>query len=95
MSKERWKCPYHECKQECSRYWNLKRHIKRLHNGIGMPVKHKLKANNAHLQPEIEQTSKRQKYGSNYRRLLSMSINIHPSMTSVLQMKSLAKNKTR
>ena len=78
MSKERWKCPYPECKQECSRYGNLKRHIKRLHNGIGMPVKHKSTANNAHLQPEIEETSKRQKYGSNYRPL-PFQVNKHSS----------------
>ena len=57
MSKERLKCPYHECKQECSWYWNLMRHIKRFHNGIGMPVKQKSTDNNAHLQPEIEETS--------------------------------------
>ena len=30
---------------------------KRFHNGIGVPVKQKLTANNAHLQPEIEETS--------------------------------------
>jgi hypothetical protein len=65
MTKESWKCPYYECKQECSRNWNLKRHIERFHNGIGMPVKHKSKANNAHLQPEIEEMSKMQKYGNN------------------------------
>ena len=57
MSKERLKCPYHECKQESSWYWNLMRHIKRFHNGIGMPVKQKSTDNNAHLQPEIEETS--------------------------------------
>ena len=55
MSKEPWKCPYYECKQECPRNWNLKRHIKRFHNGIGVPVKHTLKANNAHLQPAVQQ----------------------------------------
>jgi hypothetical protein len=78
MSKERWKCPYPECKQECSRYWNLKRHIKRFHNGIGMPVKHKSTGNNAYFQPEIEQTSKRQKYGSNCRPL-PFPVNKHSS----------------
>ena len=78
MSKECWKCPYHECKQECPRHWNLKRHIKRLHNGIGMPVLHKSTGNNAHLQREIEETSKRQKCGSNYRPL-PYPVNKHSS----------------
>src|SRR5688572_11041603 len=78
MSKERWKCPYHECKQECPRHWNLKRHIKRLHNGIGMPVKHKSTGNNAHLQQEIEETSMTQKCGSNYRPL-PYPVNKHSS----------------
>jgi hypothetical protein len=55
MSKESWKCPYYECKQECPRNYNLKRHIERFHNGIGVPVTHKLKANNAHLQPAVQQ----------------------------------------
>ena len=78
MNKERWKCPYHECKQECPRHWNLKRHIKRFHNGIGMPVKHKSTGNNAHLQREIEETSMRQKCGSNYRPL-PYPVNKHSS----------------
>jgi hypothetical protein len=54
------------------------RHIKRTHNGIGMPVKQKSTVNNAHLQPEIEETFKRQKCGSNYCPL-SYPVNKHSS----------------
>ena len=78
MNKEPWKCPYHECKQECPRHWNLKRHIIRIHNGIGMPVKHKSTGNNAHLQREIEETSKWQKCDSDYRPL-PYPVNKHSS----------------
>jgi hypothetical protein len=39
MAREPWKCPYANCKLECSRRWNLERHIIRLHGGEGGPVK--------------------------------------------------------
>jgi hypothetical protein len=41
MAREPWKCPHADCKQECGREWNLKRHIIRKHGGEGMPVKNK------------------------------------------------------
>jgi hypothetical protein len=41
MAREPWKCSHTDCKQECSRKGNLKRHIRRLHNGVGIPVKNK------------------------------------------------------
>lgn len=41
MAKEYWKCPYADCKQECSRHWNMVRHIKSKHAGLGKPVKEK------------------------------------------------------
>ena len=34
---EKWQCP--NCPQTSSRYWNLKTHIRRKHNGIGQPKK--------------------------------------------------------
>jgi hypothetical protein len=39
--KEKWKCPYFHCKQECGRRSNMVRHIDRLHGGLGDPVKEK------------------------------------------------------
>jgi hypothetical protein len=36
-STEKWQCP--NCPQMSSRYWNLKTHIRRKHNGIGQPKK--------------------------------------------------------
>lgn len=39
MDKEKWKCPYAGCTQECSRHSNMVRHIFRLHGGPGDPVK--------------------------------------------------------
>ena len=44
MARETWKCPYADCKQECSRKWNLQRHIIRSHGGEGKPVKNKSSA---------------------------------------------------
>lgn len=41
MAREPWKCPHADCKQECGRGWNLKRHIIRKHKGEGIPVKNK------------------------------------------------------
>jgi hypothetical protein len=41
MARETWKCPYADCKQECSRKGNLQRHIIRRHGGEGKPVKNK------------------------------------------------------
>jgi hypothetical protein len=41
MGREPWKCPHANCKQESARFWNLMRHIKRLHKGEGIPVKNK------------------------------------------------------
>ena len=41
MARETWKCPYTDCKQESSRYWNLVRHIDRQHGGERVPVKNK------------------------------------------------------
>jgi hypothetical protein len=41
MGRETWKCPHPNCNQESSRFWNLMRHIKRFHNGEGIPVKNK------------------------------------------------------
>jgi hypothetical protein len=41
MGRESWKCPYPNCNQGSSRYWNLMRHIDRLHNGGVIPVKNK------------------------------------------------------
>jgi hypothetical protein len=41
MVREPWKCSHTDCKQECSRKGNLKRHIRRLHKGVGIPVKNK------------------------------------------------------
>lgn len=41
MAKEPWKCSHADCKQECSRKENLKRHIMRKHKGDGIPVKNK------------------------------------------------------
>jgi hypothetical protein len=78
MSKEPWKCPY-DCYTECSRHWNLKRHIERKHNGIGMPVKQKSSAHKVHLQPEIEHMSKG-KYGSNPRSL--PYVNKNPTLSN-------------
>jgi hypothetical protein len=34
---DKWQCP--NCPQTSSRYWNLKTHIRRKHNGIGQPKK--------------------------------------------------------
>lgn len=39
MAREPWKCPHADCKRECSRGWNMERHIKRKHKGEGVPVK--------------------------------------------------------
>jgi hypothetical protein len=39
--KEKWKCPYFSCTQECGRHSNMVRHIDRLHVGLGNPVKEK------------------------------------------------------
>jgi hypothetical protein len=44
MAKEPWKCPHADCKRECSRRGNLRRHIIRLHGGEGEPVKNKSSA---------------------------------------------------
>jgi hypothetical protein len=41
MGREPWKCPHPNCNQESGRFWNLMRHINRLHNGAGNPVKNK------------------------------------------------------
>lgn len=41
MAREPWQCPYHDCKQECNRRWNLERHIAGQHGGDGKPVKYK------------------------------------------------------
>jgi hypothetical protein len=41
MGREPWKCSHADCKQESSRFWNLMRHIRRLHKGEGIPVKNK------------------------------------------------------
>lgn len=41
MAREAWKCPYDDCDAQSGRYWNLKRHIERLHDDIGLPVKSK------------------------------------------------------
>jgi hypothetical protein len=76
MSKEPWKCPY-DCDRECSRHWNLKRHIERKHRGVGMPVKQKSSPNKAHLKLEIERMSG-QKYRSNPR---SLPYNVNGSPT--------------
>ena len=38
MARKPWKCPHTDCKQECSRKWNLIRHLWRLHNGEGIPA---------------------------------------------------------
>jgi hypothetical protein len=39
--KEKWKCPSLCCTQECGRRANMIRHIKRIHGGLGSPVKDK------------------------------------------------------
>jgi hypothetical protein len=39
--KEKWKCPYFSCTQECGRRSNMARHIDRLHGGLGNPVQEK------------------------------------------------------
>ena len=49
MARERWKCPYADCKQECSRKWNLQRHIIMQHGGEGKPVKNKSSADTENL----------------------------------------------
>jgi hypothetical protein len=36
MKIKRWLCPF--CSQTSTRYWNLKVHIHRRHNGIGEPI---------------------------------------------------------
>lgn len=41
MAREAWKCPYDDCDAQSGRYWNLKRHIERLHDDLGHPVKSK------------------------------------------------------
>jgi hypothetical protein len=41
MAREPWKCPHPDCKQESSRKGNLIRHLGRLHDGEGIPVKNK------------------------------------------------------
>ena len=41
VNREPWKCSHPDCRQECSRKANLKRHIRRLHGGVGIPVKNK------------------------------------------------------
>jgi hypothetical protein len=41
MAREPWKCPYDDCDAQSGRHWNLKRHIERLHDDIGIPVKSK------------------------------------------------------
>ena len=37
MVRKLWKCPHEGCRQECSRKWNLDRHIKKFHN-VSTPV---------------------------------------------------------
>jgi hypothetical protein len=37
MINKKWHCQY--CPQTSSRYWNLKKHIERKHNGIGQPIR--------------------------------------------------------
>jgi hypothetical protein len=44
LAKEKWKCPYPDCEQECSRHSNMVRHIERVHGGQGKPVKVKSSA---------------------------------------------------
>jgi hypothetical protein len=39
--KEKWKCPDFRCTQECGRRSNMVRHIDRLHDGLGNPIKEK------------------------------------------------------
>jgi hypothetical protein len=41
VGKEKWKCPYLHCTQECGRRQNMIRHINRLYGGIGNPVREK------------------------------------------------------
>jgi hypothetical protein len=58
MGKEKWKCPYLCCTQECGRRSNMFRHIDRLHGGLGNPVKEKPSATgssirNIHVKSDI------------------------------------------
>ena len=57
MARETWKCPYADCKQECSRKWNLQRHITRSHGGEGNPVKNKSSADTAKSTWDIQDTA--------------------------------------
>lgn len=36
---EKWHCPYSNCTQSSTRNWNLKIHIDRRHNGVGIPIR--------------------------------------------------------
>jgi hypothetical protein len=50
VAKEKWKCPYLHCMQECGRRSNMVRHIYRLHGGLGKPVKEKPSATDHSIQ---------------------------------------------
>jgi hypothetical protein len=50
VAKEKWKCPYLRCMQDSSRRSNMVRHIRRLHNGLGDPVKEKPSATDSSIQ---------------------------------------------
>lgn len=50
MAKEKWKCPYLRCMQDSSRRSNMVRHIRRLHSGLGDPVKEKPSATDSPIQ---------------------------------------------
>jgi hypothetical protein len=66
MARETWKCPYVDCKQECTRKWNLQRHILGIH-GEGKPVKNKPSANTAWSTWDIQGTANifKNRYTSN------------------------------